>query len=120
VQLYVLLCLFFYSAVYSKQIGFKAIAGNREAVAKPQGIAGRAQRAHYNLIENLVPYAVVILVAHVQQVSNFYTVSAALVFLAARLTHALSYIMGIAGVRTLAWNAGVIATILIGVQVAIK
>lgn len=114
-----LLCLalpLFYSTIYAQQVGFKTVAGNRDGAPEPSGVAGRAQRAHRNLIENLVPYAAVILVAHSLGVSNTYTVAAALVFLVARVVHALSYIGGVVGVRTLAWNAGVIATIVIDAQ----
>lgn len=117
-----LLCLalpLFYSSIYAQQVGFKTVAGNRDGAPEPSGIAGRGQRAHRNLIENLVPYAAVILVAHLHGVSNSYTVVAALVFLAARVIHALGYIGGVTGVRTLAWNVGVVATIVIGVQALI-
>lgn len=118
-----LLCLalpLFYSSIYAQQVGFKTVAGNRDGAPAPSGIAGRGQRAHRNLIENLVPYAAVILVAHLHGVSNSYTVVAALVFLAARVIHALGYIGGVTGVRTLAWNVGVVATIVIGVQALIR
>jgi len=115
-----LLCLalpLFYSAIYARQVGFSTISGNRDSVPEPQGTAGRALRAHRNLIENLVPYAAVVLVAHAIGVSNSVTAGAAMVFLGARVVHALSYIAGIVGLRTVAWNVGVAATVVIGVQV---
>lgn len=114
-----MLCLalpLFYSPLYARQVGFGAIAGNRDDAPAPTGAAGRALRAHHNLVENLVPYGAAILCAHAAGVSNSYTVIAAIVFLGARVVHALSYIAGITGLRTVAWNVGVLATIVIAVQ----
>lgn len=105
-----------YGTLYSRQVGMATVTGNRESAPEPQGVAGRALRAHRNLVENLVPYAAVVLAVHAQGISNAYTVGAAWVFLIARLVHAFSYIGGITGLRTLAWNVGLLATVVIGVQ----
>lgn len=105
-----------YGALYGQQAGMATITGNREGAPEAQGLAGRALRAHRNLLENLLPFAAVVLVAQAHGVSNIYTVGAAMAFVAARVIHAGSYIGGITGLRTLAWHAGVIATIVIGVQ----
>lgn len=106
----------FYGALYSRQVGMATVTGNRENAPEPQGVAGRALRAHRNLIENLVPYAAVVLAVHAQGISNAYTVGAAWVFLVARIVHTLSYVGGVTGLRTLAWNVGLVATVVIGLQ----
>ena len=61
---------------------------------RPHDVAGtvpwvhRAWRAHLNLIEQFVPFAVVIVVAHLAGVSNAVTVWASGLFLALRIAHA--------------------------------
>lgn len=105
-----------YGSLRAQQVGLPPLIGNREGVPPPTGAAGRGLRAHQNLIENLVPYAITILTAHVLGVSNSTTAAAAVVFLIARLVHAGSYLAGISVVRTIAYAVGVLANIVILVQ----
>jgi uncharacterized MAPEG superfamily protein len=98
----------------------QAFSRNRDSVPEPTGAAGRGLRAHRNLIENLVPYAAVVLTAQALCVSTPVTVIASLVFLAARIIHALSYLAGITGIRTLAYNAGLLATLAIVVGLVVR
>ena len=110
-----LLVLAFLSAnIYGKQVGNPALMSNRENIAAPTGMAQRAIRAHLNLIENAVPFAIVVLVAQSVHVSTPTTQAAALIFIIARVVHAIVYIAGITTIRTLLWLAGVVATIAIG------
>lgn len=103
----------FSAALYGGQVGNPALMGNRETIPGPEGAARRAQRAHQNLIENAVPFAIAVLVAQALHFSTPITKGAALAFIAARVVHALVYIAGIPVVRTLAWVVGVVATIVI-------
>ena len=65
--------------------------------------AGRLKKAHYNAVENLVIFAVLVLVANAIEVSNAATTSAAATYFWARLVHAGAYTAGIPWVRTLAF-----------------
>lgn len=124
IEFYVLVVLVFvalllpliYSQAYSKQVGFAGITSNRDQVAEPAGFAGRGLRAHRNLLENLLPFAILVLIAAHLHLSNQFTVLAAEVFLAARLVHALSYLAGITVLRTIAYNVGLLATLVFLVQ----
>ena len=100
--------------LYGRQVGNPAIMGNRETIAAPTGAARRAIRAHQNLLENAVPFAIVVLTAQALHISTQATRIAALVFIFARLVHALVYVRGIPVVRTFAWLTGLVATIVIG------
>ncbi len=114
-----LLCLllpFIYVALYQKQVGLAGVSGNRDDVPEPTGAAGRGLRAHRNLLENLVPFAVVVLIAHATHVENRATVFGALLFLGARVVHAAAYLLGIRGIRTLAYVAGVAGSLSILAQ----
>jgi len=71
----------------------------------------RANRAHVNAVENLVLFAVVVLVAHAAQISTAVTANAAAVYFYARLVHAVVHITGFSQFRartvlfTVAWIA---------------
>ena len=105
-----------YMSLYARQAGPAAISGNREDAPTAIGAAGRGSRAHRNLLENLLPFAIAILAAHAIGISDTLTLAGAWLFLAARVVHALAYIAGITGVRTLAYVAGLAGTILILTQ----
>lgn len=107
------------TALYGKQVGNPALMRNREDIPAPVGAARRAQRAHQNLLENLVPFAIVILIAQALQLSTPLTQGAALIFLGARLVHADVYITGIPVIRTFVWLAGVAATIAIAFAILV-
>lgn len=114
-----LICLLLplvYSFLYQRQVGVKGTMGNRETVAPPTGAAARGLRAHQNLLENLLPFAIVVLAAQYLAVTNALTVAGALLFLGARVVHALCYLFGVTVIRSLAYLAGLIGTLMIGWQ----
>jgi uncharacterized MAPEG superfamily protein len=75
---------------------------------KPQSAwAQRLQKAHANAVENLVVFAVLVLIAHAAGISGSLTETASAVYFWARLVHALSYALGVPWVRTLAFAVGV-------------
>ena len=98
------------------QVGLPALAGNREGLAPCTGWAGRAQRAHHNMLESLVLFAALVLIAVVTNKTNSATLLGAQIFVWARLVYALVYMAGIPWLRTLVWLVSVIGLILIFVQ----
>lgn len=95
------------------QVGLPALAGNREGLAPCTGWAGRAQRAHRNMLENLVLFAALVLIAVVSDRTNATTLLGAQLFFWARLVHAGVYLAGIPWLRTLVWLASVLGMVLI-------
>ena len=83
------------------------------------GAAGRAARAHLNLLENAVPFAIVVLIAHLLALSTDLSRGAAVVFVIARLVHATAYLLGIPYIRTLAWSVGMGATCAMAALIAV-
>lgn len=79
--------------------------------------AARAKRAHYNAIENLAPFAAIVGVAHLMQVSNEATVTAAIAYFWLRLAHYVLFIIGVPFGRTLTFAGGWLATLCILYQV---
>src|SRR5262249_57631554 len=82
--------------------------GNREGDFAFPAWAGRAERAHRNLIENLAPFAILVLVAHLTGKANATTALGAELFFLGRLLHAILYIAGIIYLRTAAFILGTI------------
>jgi uncharacterized MAPEG superfamily protein len=75
---------------------------------RPQSAwAQRLQKAHANAVENLVVFAVLVLIAHAAGISSSLTETASVIYFWARLVHALSYALGVPWVRTFAFAAGV-------------
>jgi uncharacterized MAPEG superfamily protein len=98
------------------QVGLPALAGNRESLPEITGWAGRAQRAQRNMVENLVVFAALVLVAVVAGKTNDMTLLGAQIFFWARVAYAAVYIAGIPWLRTGVWFVSVIGMILIFAQ----
>ena len=99
-----------------QEVGLPKLAGNREVMPEMMGWAGRAERAHRNMLESLVLFAILVLVARALNVSNSMTVLGAQLFFWGRLVHAALYIAGIAWVRTAAWLVSIVGLLLIFLQ----
>jgi uncharacterized MAPEG superfamily protein len=98
------------------QVGLPALAANREGLPPFTGWAGRAQRAHRNMLENLVLFAALVLIAVAANRTNSTTLLGAQLFFWARLVYALVYLAGIPWLRTAVWTVSVIGMLLMFVQ----
>ena len=98
------------------QVGLPMLAGNRENLPALTGWAGRAQRAHRNMLESVVLFAALVLVAVISQKTNNVTLLGAQLFFWARLAYALIYLAAIPWLRTGVWFVSVIGLILIFLQ----
>jgi uncharacterized MAPEG superfamily protein len=99
------------------QVGPPKLAGNREGLGDCTGWPGRAQRAHRNLLENLILFAVLVLVAQATGRLNAMTALGAQLFFWARTAHAAIYLAGVPWLRTVAWGVSVAGLIMIFLQV---
>ena len=95
------------------QIPLPTLANNRENLPELKGWAGRAQRAHRNMLENLPLFIGLVLVAHIAGRTNPMTLLGAQLFFWARLVYAIVYVVGIPWVRTAVWAVSAIGLILI-------
>jgi len=86
------------------QVGLMALVGNRENLPAVDGWAGRAQRAHRNMLESLTIFAVLVLVAQLAGKSNAVTALGAQLFFWGRLAYAPVYVIGIPLLRTGVWG----------------
>ena len=99
------------------QVGLPMLVGNRDNMPALAGWAGRADRAHHNMIENLVLFAALILTASVAGKANDLVVLGAQIFFWARLVYAGVYLIGIPWLRTGVWLVSMIGLVLIFLQV---
>ena len=100
----------------NQQVGLPALAGNREGLPELTGWAGRAKRAHLNMIENMVLFTALVLIAQVAGKADAMTAMGAAIFFWARLVYAGIYLAGISWVRTVAWFVSVIGMAIIARQ----
>ena len=98
------------------QVGLPMLAGNRDDMPALGGWAGRARRAHANMLESLVVFAIVVLTAVVAHRTNAMTALGASLFFWARLAYAIVYLAGLPWVRTLAWAVSIAGIVLIFIQ----
>ena len=118
-----LLCLSLWSPYIIAAI---SVRGLRRVVGYPTGLytdlpnwAQRCQRAHQNLIENLVPFGILVLIAHVTNVSNEITLLGTQMFFWARLGHAITTIAAVPWLRTAAFFAGWVGCVIIFWQIMV-
>jgi uncharacterized MAPEG superfamily protein len=79
--------------------------------------AQRMKQAHANAVENLPVFAALVLVAHALGISNDTTVMASMLFFWARIAHFVVYAVRIPLARTLAFVVGVVAQVMIALQI---
>ena len=95
------------------QVGLPALAGNREDLPPIKGWAGRAKRAHGNMLENIVLFAAVVLVAQVAGKTNATTALGAQVFFWGRVAYAGVYLAGVPWLRTGVWTVSIVGLVMI-------
>jgi len=95
------------------QVGLPTLAGNREKMPEITGWAGRAERAHRNMLQSLVLFTALVLAAQVTNKLDATTALGAQLFFWARLAYAAVYVAGLPWIRTLVWLIGVVGLVLI-------
>jgi uncharacterized MAPEG superfamily protein len=98
------------------QVGLMKLVGNREGMPEITGWAGRAERAHLNMLQNLVLFAALALVAVATAKTNDMTLLGAQIFLWSRVAYAVIYVAGLPWLRTLSWAASVVGLVIIFAQ----
>jgi len=98
------------------QVGFLPLIGNRENLPAIEGWAGRAQRAHRNMLESLSIFAALVLVAQIADKTNAVTAFGAQLFFWGRLAYAPVYVIGIPWLRTALWGVSFLGLLQILLQ----
>ena len=98
------------------QVPLSVLAGNRDGMPEATGWAGRAARAHRNMMESLPLFAALVLIAHVAGRVNGTVILGEQIFVVARLAHAIIYTVGLPWIRTVAWAVSVVGMVMILMQ----
>lgn len=88
--------------------GQKLAFGNREALPEPSPIAGRAQRAALNNLENLALFVAVFVAARLAGAAPEAVLPGAHLFVWGRVAYVGVYLAGIPYLRTLVWLVSVV------------
>ena len=83
--------------------------GNRDAMPEVKPWVGRADRAGRNHHDNLAMIATVILIAQITGQTDEVTAIAAIALLSLRVTHGVTYIVGIPALRSFSYAASMVA-----------
>jgi uncharacterized MAPEG superfamily protein len=92
--------------------GMQVAFGNRESVAPPVDMAGRADRAAKNMLEGMVMLLAVVLAAQLAG-KGAQAATGASVFFWARLVYWPTYMAGIVYLRTAVWFVSIIGLAMI-------
>jgi len=98
------------------QVGLPMLASNRDAMPPLTGWVRRAERAHHNMLESLVLFAALVVIAAISNKTNSATLMGAQIFVWARLAYAVVFLAGIPWLRTLVWLASMIGLVIIFFQ----
>ena len=98
------------------QLGLPSKTGAPEDAAEVTGWAGRARRAHLDMLANMVLFAPLIVIADIAGRDNRMTEIGAEMFFWTRLAYAIVYIAGVPRLRTAVWSASAVAIVLIFLQ----
>jgi len=99
-----------------QQVGLPTLVGNREGLPAITGWAGRAERAHRNMLQSLVLFTGLVLVAQATGKFDATTALGAQLFFWARLAYAAVYIIGLPWIRTGVWAISVLGLVLIFIR----
>jgi uncharacterized MAPEG superfamily protein len=100
-----------YILAHINQVGLVKALSYRDVEMAMPAWAGRLKKAHYNLVENIVPFAVAVGAGEILNVHTTTTAACALIFLIARIIHPFAQVAGIWGTRTLTFAVGWLAVI---------
>ena len=99
------------------QNGLMAQAGSRDNLSDPTVLRKRLQRLTANIQENLVMFAIVVLVANAASVSNDTTALGATIFFYARVAHAIVYAFGWPMIRPLLYFVSLYGLVVILLEI---
>lgn len=91
--------------------GMVVALGNRDDVPEPSPLAGRADRAARNMVENLVMFGALVCVANLLRLPSERLELGARLFFYARVLYFPVYLAGIKYVRTAVWAVSVVGMI---------
>ncbi|NCF61881.1 MAG: MAPEG family protein [Gammaproteobacteria bacterium] len=97
--------------------GIAWAVGNHDTQPELPGWVNRARRAQANMAENLLPFACLVLIAHVSGNVGFWSALGAQIFLVSRIAFWLLYLAGVKIIRTIVYLIGVVGMGMVAFQI---
>lgn len=88
--------------------GLALMTGPRDSLPEPSVFNARATRLRDNMAENMILFTVLVLAVEVTGRNNELTALASMIFVGARLAHAVVYLAGLPIVRPFLWGVWVV------------
>lgn len=88
--------------------GLRVAFGNRDDMPEPSPLAARADRAAKNMLENLVLFVALVMVAHLSEADPHRVALGARLFFWSRVLYFPVYLAGIKFVRSAIWGVSVL------------
>ncbi|MFN3514019.1 MAG: MAPEG family protein [Phenylobacterium sp.] len=96
-----------------RQQDLKWATGPRDEPMPITGVAARLDRSFRNFMETFPLHAAAVIVAYLSARLGDLTVIGSVLYVAARALHPVLYALGVSYLRTLAWLAGFVGTLLV-------
>lgn len=96
--------------------GLQIMAGPRDNLPQDTVFVARAKRLSANMLENMVLFVPLVLIANAAHVSNDMTMLGVQLFFWGRVVHAVVYLAGLPWVRPALWAVAVAGMVLIALQ----
>jgi uncharacterized MAPEG superfamily protein len=109
-----------YISAHILSVGLMEAVTYRADDAPRAAWAERSKKAHYNAVENLAPFAALVIVAHLTGAANAATAAAAITYFWARVAHFGLYTAGVPFGRTICFAVGWAAMACIFWQIVTK
>lgn len=104
--------LFLPSMIRIPQIGVTRYVGSRDDLPVLPAIGQRAERAHNNLRENIIPFVALALLGVTLGDVSATAILGAQVFVLARVVYLLCYLFAVPWLRSLVWTIGFVGLVL--------
>ncbi len=98
---------------YMQKLGMGYLLSSRDEHRTVEGMTARLDRALNNSVVGMALFAPAVLLLIILDRETSQALLAAQVFLAARVVYLPAYVFGIVGLRTFAWSAGFVATVIL-------
>jgi uncharacterized MAPEG superfamily protein len=98
------------------QVGLAALAQNREGLPEIKGWAGRARRAHLNMLENMALFVPLVLLVVAADKASTLTHLGVQLFFWGRVAYLVVYLIGIPWLRTAVWTVSVVGLFLLFIE----
>lgn len=104
--------LFLPSMIRIPQIGLSRYVGSRDDLPALPAIGQRAERAHNNLRENMIPFLALAVLSIALGAVNATAILGAQMFVLARIVYLPCYLFAVPWLRSTVWSVGFIGLVL--------